>query len=249
MFRPVCLLLLLPMMLLACGDDDGADPRDAASADVRLPDATRPDAGGDPDTGATPDSGPADLGAPTDTGPASDTGSHDDAGTHGDAEPHPDMGPGTCEEAPVGPTRPVPVDCNACRPAGPGMIGGGLCAEDADCTEGDNGRCGYSRIGGQCSYDECFSDNDCRPDQLCACDGGFGGGNACIEAGCHTDGDCGGRGCAPSLGDCGHYFPPVGYYCHTAMDTCTVDADCAPGYCAYMPALGFWACSMAECVG
>lgn len=237
-------LFLLP----ACGDDDGGTPsRDSGVADVRLPDDARPDTGGDldsgRDSGAEPDSSRADMGNPPDTGSPTDGGLASDTGSTTD------MGTVACEDPPAGPSRPVPVECKPCRLPGPGMIMGGLCAEDSDCTEGDNGRCGYSRIGGQCSYDECFSDNDCMPNQVCACDGGYGGGNACIDANCHVDSDCAGRACAPSLGDCGHYFPPVGYYCHTAADTCNTDADCPGGYCAYMPALGHWTCSMAECVG
>ena len=38
------------------------------------------------------------------------------------------------------------------------------CTADAQCTDGDNGRC-MAPLGGaavnQCSYDQCFSDADC----------------------------------------------------------------------------------------
>jgi len=155
---------------------------------------------------------------------------------------------GMCVDPPAGESRPVAWECSDCRLPGAGGSRG-ECATDADCTAGDNGRCNPARIGGMCSYDECFKDEDCADTELCACDGGFGGGNACIEAACRVDADCGAYDCSPTLGSCGHYFPPVGYYCHTATDACYSDADCAGGYCAYDPTSGAWACSTAECVG
>lgn len=156
---------------------------------------------------------------------------------------------GECSDLPIGPSRPVPWECSPCRLPGPGGITSGLCTSDAECVDGVNGRCGFSRIGGECSYDACFSDADCAPDEACSCDGSRGGGNACIDALCHIDADCGAYDCSPSLGSCGHYFPPVGLYCHTAADTCYGDDECVGGYCAYNPELGRWACSNAECAG
>ena len=54
---------------------------------------------------------------------------------------------------------PGSVFVNTCSPGW-----AGLCAQDADCTAGTNGRClPNSRLNcaGQCYYDECFSDSDC----------------------------------------------------------------------------------------
>lgn len=157
------------------------------------------------------------------------------------------------EDPSAGPTRPVAVACNVCRPAvdasgGEGFPGG--CGADADCCDGDNGRCVWGRGGPFCSYDRCFEDSDCEEDQLCACNGARDGGNACIEAGCHTDQECGDYKCTPSLGSCGHYSPPVGYYCHTAADDCQSDDDCEVGDCRYFELpQPHWACSDLECLG
>lgn len=187
------------------------------------------------DAGARPDSALADSGLA-------------DGGSSVPDAARPDAG--MCNDPSPGPSRPVAWECSPCRQPGPDGVTGGECTSDTDCSAGDNGRCQWARIGGMCSYDECFSDAGCAPTELCACDGGFGGGNACIEAGCHTDADCGSFDCSPTLGDCGHYFPPVGYFCHGPGDECYSDADCAePGYCARNPLTGGWACSTAECVG
>ncbi len=67
---------------------------------------------------------------------------------------------------------------------------------------------------------------------------------------------CGAGGyCSPSLGECGNYDKAVGYFCHTQDDECSDDSDCtggiasSPAYCAFMPAVGHWRCSTAQCVG
>jgi Cys-rich repeat protein len=143
------------------------------------------------------------------------------------------------------------------RPPGTAGGPGGACASDADCTMGDNGRCLFGRIGAYCNYDECFEDSDCPTGQLCACDIGPGYQNICIEAGCLTNGDCpGSHTCASSLSSCGTYFPPMGYYCHTDADACTLDADCAAmgagASCRYNdfgPDMGRWTCSSSMCAG
>lgn len=155
---------------------------------------------------------------------------------------------GMCVDPPLGNGRPVAWECSDCRLPGPGASAGG-CTTDADCPEGDNGRCVSARGGGICSYDECFEDGDCATGELCACDGGVGGGNACLTAGCTVDADCGAYACSPTLGSCGDYLPAVGYNCHTATDACYSDADCEAGYCAYDTTSGAWACSTSACAG
>lgn len=135
-----------------------------------------------------------------------------------------------------------------------GGDGSSRCRTDADCTQGKNGRC----IGGghslpTCAYDRCASDTDCGPRESCNCDANEG--NACLPANCHTDEDCGGRGCSPTHGEtCGNMGGAVGFYCHTAHDACVNDEDCARdagsrGLCVYQPAAGHWACSYSMCVG
>ena len=134
------------------------------------------------------------------------------------------------------------------------------CRSHADCTDGENGRCGGNgHAGYRCTYDLCFSDSDCPTaatgePQLCQCDGGYGGNNVCLPGNCRVDSDCGSNGyCSPSLGACGNYTGVVGYFCHTQEDECLDDADCsiAPnaGYCAFIPVVGRWQCSTAQCVG
>jgi hypothetical protein len=155
---------------------------------------------------------------------------------------------GMCVDGLPDPHRPVAGQCLACRPASGTTSTTGMCHSDADCvdaTMGTNGRCTYGRIGTFCSYDTCFADGDCATDEVCLCDAQNGGGNTCVPADCHVDADCGGGlGCSPTFGTCGHYSGFVGYRCHTAADTCTIDADCpAPAYCAYDEITAHWACS------
>jgi hypothetical protein len=214
------------------------------------------------DTGPSADVGHGDTGMGEDV-PGLDTGAADDTGTSSDggltdvgtATDAPSADAGMCMDLPADATRPVAITCSACRP--PGISGpGGVadeCANDADCTDGDNGRCRYGRAGAYCDYDACFSDNDCQEDEACLCDGassGTGGGNVCVPAECRVNADCaGGFPCSPTLGSCGHYTNFVAYRCHRAEDECSSDADCGPGYCAFDEALGHWACSTTECAG
>jgi hypothetical protein len=210
-----------------------------------------PDAGGGADLG-TSDGGARDA-AMSDTGTDEDAAVVDaglDAGAR-DLGPRPDAG--MCNDLPAEPTRPVAIQCSPCRPPGEGGgSGGGLCATDADCVDGDNGRCSFGRGGPTCDYDTCFKDEDCGADKVCLCDGassGTGGGNTCISANCRVDADCGAFTCSPTLGSCGHYTNFVAYRCHTATDSCATDADCGVGYCAFDEVAGNWACSSSECAG
>lgn len=216
---------------------------------------------GTDDTGGGADAG-SDAASASDTGGPVDAGR--DAASATDAivdaaRPDADIDAargdaGMCVDGPPDPTRPSAGQCSACRPPSGTSSTTGMCLSDTDCndaTMGSNGRCVFGRIGTFCDYDTCFKDEDCAANEVCLCDGSSGGGNTCVPADCHVDADCGGgRSCSPTFGTCGHYFGFVGYRCHTAADTCTVDSDCtAPGYCAYDEVTAHWACSTAECVG
>ena len=54
---------------------------------------------------------------------------------------------------------------------------------------------------------------------------------------------------------CGGFYGTEGFYCRTCQDTCVEDADCPPeqngppGYCAYDPTVGHWACGYGFCAG
>ena len=158
---------------------------------------------------------------------------------------------------------PPPAECADCRAACTETeegdrfcitLRGDGCAQDEHCTRGDNGRCEDFRGDWRCTYDECFADASCNQGGPCACEGGFwSDSNVCLPGNCRTDADCGSAGyCSPTFGDCGGYSGVIGYYCHTAQDTCLDDADCTAngsGYCMYRPELAHWACGYGQCVG
>jgi hypothetical protein len=115
------------------------------------------------------------------------------------------------------------------------------CVQDADCAQGRNGRCEGRGCLGTCVYDDCFSDSDCAGTAVCSCRASAADWqpNFCAAASnCRIDSDCGQGGyCSPSLigyscacagNGCGQ-----GYFCHTKSDTCTDDADCSSGHCAF----------------
>lgn len=159
--------------------------------------------------------------------------------------------------------RPSPVTCDDERPVNPIDVsewGEGPdieCESHDECDDGRNGRCVYTRFGTACTYDQCLEDSACGG-TVCQCEGGFyADNNICLSEGnCLVDADCGDGGyCSPSFGDCGSYTGVVGWYCHTAEDECTDNADCGGDeggfgdYCAYMPATGRWQCSNSHCAG
>lgn len=149
--------------------------------------------------------------------------------------------------------RPTPVECSHSRGRGtadPNMVGG-PCVVDADCTEGDNGRCMVSVVGAHvnaCSYDKCFTDAACGG-KACICRESASLPNSCAEGNCTVDADCGvGRFCSPSVSFQATNFGVTGYWCHEASDACVDDADCQKqgsdaGVCAYDPKTTHWACS------
>lgn len=114
------------------------------------------------------------------------------------------------------------------------------------------------------SPDLCLVDGDCSDGGTCSCRGatrgwaGSSNGNVCIPGNCRTDSDCGpGGACSPTVDPgCGGFYGVQGYYCHTCADRCTSDGDCASrpdggpaGYCAFDPAVGYWACGYGFCAG
>jgi hypothetical protein len=144
--------------------------------------------------------------------------------------------------------------CDNERPPSQGQ-GTGECSRDADCTNGDNGRCSSNRGLSRCTYDVCFEDAECTGGGPCACGGGFGAANACLPGNCQVDADCGSGGyCSPTFGDCGNYSGVIAYYCHTPNDACVDDSECTNaevprGYCMYRPERGYWVCGYGQCVG
>lgn len=126
--------------------------------------------------------------------------------------------------------------CTAERP--PGDLGGGTdgdCTTDAECAAGDNGRC-VANLGEPafCSYDECAVDDDCGAGSVCECrNPAAHDANVCVHGNCRLDADCGEDGyCSPSAVTLSPFctegvaIGSVGYFCHTAADECTDDADC-----------------------
>lgn len=142
----------------------------------------------------------------------------------------------------------------------------GQCNQDSDCTMGKNGRCGYSRIGKECSYDTCFQDSECTNGGVCICrtsatdtSANHCVGNSMNAGTCRVDSDCGAKGwCSPSADSCGPGYGTKGFYCHTSSDTCLDDADCKDGggsgggglgYCMFDPMVKHWQCSYSLCAG
>jgi hypothetical protein len=145
-------------------------------------------------------------------------------------------------------------DTGACdrTPRRPGSARSDLqgCKSDAECKDGNNGRCN-TRGGGHalemntCEYDACFGDSDCAKGGVCMCEGT---GNYCLPSTCRHDSDCGdGGACSPIPGCRGI----EGYACHTSKDECTNDDECTQGNtyrtCRYQGELGHWACAAMQC--
>ena len=151
--------------------------------------------------------------------------------------------------------------CTAARPPGIDGATGGDCTSDADCTEGDNGRC-VQDINNPpfCSYDECQSDADCGGGSVCECrNPAVFDANVCVHGNCLTDADCPGDYCSPSAVTlspfCSLDIPigSVGYFCHSASDECVNDDDCDPGTgsfpgCLFDADKGHFACREILCV-
>jgi hypothetical protein len=128
-----------------------------------------------------------------------------------------------------------------------------MCMTNTDCQSGPNGRCIFGRIGQYCTYDACFTDENCEAGAVCMCGSQSGPGNHCSQKGCRVDADCPGSWCSPTFSSCGTYSGVVGYACHTSTDECVDDADCTSSgagiYCMYSPMVAHWVCSSSQCAG
>lgn len=154
--------------------------------------------------------------------------------------------------------RPSSEPCTAPRPPGNQGDPSGECQLDTDCTMGMNGRC-LSTIGGsECSYDECASDAECGGASVCKCRiPDTNDANQCFHGNCIVDADCGLDGyCSPSAvnigASCSEGISPgsVGYFCHTAADGCTDDAECGnqgEAACIFQVESMKWSCFTLMC--
>jgi hypothetical protein len=128
-------------------------------------------------------------------------------------------------------------------------LASGSCVTDADCTDAPNGFCNLEEGKGLtcgCQY-ACRTDADCGDDQLCLCAGAE---SRCVDAGCHTDAECGGYTC--QLGydprvcsDARRYFAcgSPADECHAFSDTCDSNACEA---CSWSADDCAWACRYDE---
>lgn len=148
------------------------------------------------------------------------------------------------------------------RPACDGTESLPLCAADAECTDGPNGRCEQLVLEFdptcRCVY-SCASDADCGADEACMPVEAAGAlwpraeANArCIPAMCRADADCASGVCGLGryAGGC-----QVDYTlsCRSEADECRLDSECPYGACAAVApseppftAWGAWACTFAE---
>lgn len=133
------------------------------------------------------------------------------------------------------------------------------CTTDADCTQGEYGKCTHRSwtddFGGTtttacgCTY-SCATDSDCDEGSVCVPPGVFpnsGEAPSCRVSTCTSNADC--EGCA----ECGlgAYDDGCGYtttiQCRTAADTCMSDADCADFEFCFPDSGGTWICQGHNC--
>jgi hypothetical protein len=114
-----------------------------------------------------------------------------------------------------------------------------LCAGDADCTAGTNGRCflnggPVTDCGTRCSYDACAQDSDCPSNQPCACRASATdtAANTCLTGGnCRVDDDCGAGGyCSPSQVN-NFCFCPSTALCQDGSGSCSAGNQPVPCAC------------------
>jgi hypothetical protein len=137
-----------------------------------------------------------------------------------------------------------------------------LCSRDSDCTKGTNGRCLVYEVvwlmpppgsltdattgffpgcESQCTYDECFSDDDCPGHAPCDCRASPYLTNVCRTASrCSVDTDCG-----PG-GFCTWNQQHTAAFCHHPGDACLNDRDCVQGEfgarCTFFTSSSQWQC-------
>lgn len=149
------------------------------------------------------------------------------------SDPETNRTPPTCEPHKVG--------------AAPDKSLGG-CKSNADCKDAKNGFCfktggGHDVPHNECGYDVCATDADCGKGTACQCE--FNG-NYCVQAGCRTSADCGGKACSLDYGCRGGVN---GWQCHRDGDECNSNVDCKdPGTsCHFSPEVGHWKCINPMC--
>jgi hypothetical protein len=110
------------------------------------------------------------------------------------------------------------------------------CQRDAECSDGEQGRCLASRFPcfPACSYDTCSTDDDCPDHEPCSCRDSATAllPNHCLtEGNCRIDADCGTGGyCSPSLLE-GLCVCTSVDYCAVVdpTNTCTTTGSCSCG--------------------
>ena len=131
--------------------------------------------------------------------------------------------------------RTVATPCPSQR--GPGYCVGCPAGSPYCCSSDSQCKCRNQRpvrhppkVDPTCSYDECVGDSNCPSGTPCICRSSpsDSAANACASGGnCVVDSNCGPGGyCSPSPSPQGCEGPGP-YYCHTASDTCSNDADCS----------------------
>jgi hypothetical protein len=106
------------------------------------------------------------------------------------------------------------------------------------------------------SNDACFTDLDCLTEEagtrVCSCSpasfqpfpGPGASANTCVPGNCSVDRDCPCGYCSPTFDErCPNLWGVVGYFCHSASDSCVNDSDCDAGYCVFGADAGLWACN------
>jgi len=148
--------------------------------------------------------------------------------------------------------------CNIAVPACQGNEMNILCASDAECSDGPNGKCAHYEgfdLGGAttycgCAY-PCSTDSECQDGTVCVCAGVVPSNNAwpyCATAACTTDKDCPSGECGISAYNDGCGIN-VELACRAGDDPCRLDAECAEGYQCVTSYItpGEWACQTTNC--
>ena len=171
---------------------------------------------------------------PADASPLSIPRLASDAGSASSARP---LDPATF----AGVHRPEATPCGI-KPkdwvAWPQQPSGQACVSTRDCT-GVGGHCMLADPNANapsCTYDQCYSDADCRG-LICSCERSRpDAANRCAFGECRTDEDCAiTHLCSPAYGCSGDILSGVSYHCRTLEDECQTDAECGDvsRFCGY----------------